>query len=76
MYFTEPVYFIGAGEYNLDDLTEVKAANSYMGLDMKIRQCQNDKTFYNCTTQQYLDSMMAKCGCLPINLRLSNKVPL
>ena len=75
MHFTEPVYFIGAGEYNLDDLTEVKASSSYMGLDMKIRQCQNDKTFYNCTTDQYLGSMVDNCGCLPINLRLSNKVP-
>ena len=70
----EPVKMIGGGEYNLDNLKEIKGADSYLGLDLDVRDCQNDEPFDNCTTKHYVDGLIEKCGCLPVNLRISNKV--
>ena len=67
---------IGEGEYNLDDLTEIKVTDDYLGLDQRIKGCQNKEPYYNCTTRQYLKTILRKCGCLPLNNRISNKVLL
>ena len=71
-FFIEPVLLNGEGEYNLNALIEVKVTESYLGLD--VRDCQIEESFYNCTTRQYIGDVMDKCGCLPLNIRLSNKV--
>ena len=65
---------IGDGEYNLDNLKEIKGADSYLGLDLDVRGCQNDEPFYNCTTEHHLAKLLRKCGCLPLNIRISSKV--
>ena len=65
---------IGDGEYNLDNLKEIKGTDSYLGLDLDTRDCQNDKPFYNCTTQHYMEGLLRQCGCLPLNLRFSAEV--
>ena len=70
----EPVKLIGEGEYNLNVLTEVKVTESYMGLDQDVRNCQNHEPYLNCSTTQYLENLLGKCGCLPFNIRISNKV--
>ena len=65
---------IGEGEYNLDDLTEIKVTDDYLGLDQRIKGCQNKEPYYNCTTNVYIDTFLKQCGCLPSNIRLSDKV--
>ena len=73
-YFPEPVKLIGEGEYNLNVLTEIKVTESYLSLDQNVRECQNEEPFYNCTTRKYFDTILRECGCLPLHIRLSNKV--
>ena len=51
--------------------------DSFLELDEYIRGCQNEEPLDNCTTRQYIDSLMNQCGCLPYNIRLYNeKEPL
>ena len=70
----EPVTLIGEGEYNLNVLKEIKATDSYLGLDEDTRDCQNKEPFFNCTTREYLDTILGKCGCLPMKIGETNKV--
>ena len=73
--------FIGAEEngfgfeYNLDALTKIEATESFMGLDESVRGCGNEP-LYNCTTRKYLDALLTQCGCLPLSIRLSDKVSI
>ena len=70
----EPVILNGEGEYNLNALIEVKVTESYLGLDGQARDCQMEESFYNCTTRHYVNTLLKQCGCLPLNIRISNKV--
>ena len=72
--FLEPVSLIGEGEYNLNVLKEIKATDSYLGLDKDVRKCQNDEPLFNCTTRKFIEDILTECTCLPSNLRISNKV--
>ena len=71
---SEPVIFIGEGEYNVNVLKEIKVSESYLGMDQGVTECQNEESFYNCTTRKFKDTLLEKCGCLPINIRISNEV--
>ena len=59
---------IGEGKYNLDALKEIRVTESYLGMDMGIRKCQNEEPLENCTTRTYMDSFLQQCGCLPLRL--------
>ena len=65
---------IGEGEYNLNALKEIRVTDSYLGLDQDVRICQDEEPRINCTTRKYLDTLLGKCGCLPITVRLFHKV--
>ena len=69
-----PVKLIGEGEYNINELKQIKVTESFLGLEEGTRKCQNDEPYHNCTTRQYQDNALAECGCLPFNIRRSNKV--
>ena len=69
----EPVTLIGQGEYNLNELKEVMVTDSYIGLDQAVRKCQNNEPFFNCTTKNYINSILDQCGCLPLNLNIKFK---
>ena len=66
--------FVGEGEYNLNDLKEIIVTDSYLGMDENVRGCQNVEPLNNCTTRLYMDTLLRDCGCLPFNIRLSDKV--
>ena len=70
----EPVILIGEAEYNLNALKEIEATDFYLGLDQDVKKCQNNEPLHNCTTRKYLEAVLAKCKCLPSNLRISQKV--
>ena len=70
----EPVFLIGAGEYNINNLKEIEVTDSYLGLDQDVRDCQTEESLDKCTTKHYIDSVLLECGCLPLNIIRSNKV--
>ena len=67
---------MGEGEYNINNMKELKVTDSFLGLDKDDRKCQNEETLQNCTTKQYLNTMLGECGCLPLNMKLSHQVLL
>ena len=70
----EEVKLIGEGEYNLNDLKEIRVTESYLGLDQDVTQCQDEEPLINCTTRHHLKRMIEKCGCVPFNIRIFHKV--
>ena len=72
--FLEEVKLIGEGEYNLNALKEVKATDSFLGLDQEVRGCQNEESLHNCSTRKHIKNLIEQCGCLPFNIRMSDKV--
>ena len=74
LFVVEAVKFIGEGEYNLNVLKEIKVTDSYLGLDQRERGCQNEEPPDTCTTRKYHKTILGKCGCLPVNIRLFNEV--
>ena len=74
IYLSEPVKLSGDGAYHMNDLTETKVTKAYLGLDQSVKDCQNEEPLFNCTTRNYHDAFLENCGCLPFNIRLSEKV--
>ena len=72
--FLEPVELIGEGKYNLDAVKEITVTESYLGMDMDTRKCQNDEPIENCTTRQYMETVSHLCGCLPLSITTNNNV--
>ena len=64
----------GEGIYNLNVVKEFRVTNSYLGLDMDVRRCQNDLPIVECSTKNYIDSLLQECGCLPFSIRIYKKV--
>ena len=48
--------------------------DSFLGLSSNVKGCNMEKTFENCTTKIYIDTLKQQCGCLPFNIHLSDKV--
>ena len=65
---------IGEGQYNVNNVKELKVTESFLGLDEKVRDCQDKEAIQNCPTRQYLHTILEECGCLPINMKLSHEV--
>ena len=74
LFVLEPVKLVGKGDYNLNNLKQIQVTQSYLGLDQEVRKCQNEESLDTCITNQYLDTVQKKCGCLPFQLRLKNQV--
>ena len=65
---------IGEGKYNLNAVKEIKVTESFLGLNMEDRACQNEATIENCTTRHYINDLLEQCDCLPLSITTSNKV--
>ena len=65
---------IGEYQFKLETLKEISVTDSFLGLDINSRKCQNVKTFNDCKTTLYIEKMMHECGCLPLSHTLSEKV--
>ena len=63
-------------EYNLNVVKEIKVTKSFLGLDEKTKECQNEMQFEECTTSLYLEKIKNSCKCLPFNLWLNNSVSI
>ena len=73
MNISEPVKIIGEGLYNLNDLKEIVATDSFLGMDEEKRKCQNEEP-HVCTTRQYVNTYLEECGCLPLSMKHGQKV--
>ena len=74
MFYLEPVKFVAEGEYNLHGLKEIEVSDSFLSLDKKVKECQNEEPHDNCTTRHYIDKLLKKCKCLPFDIRRTDKV--
>ena len=52
----------------------IEVTGSYLGLDQDVRGCQDNEPIQNCTSRCYKEALLKACGCLPFNIRLSDKV--
>ena len=64
----EPFKLVGEGKFNLNVLRETKVTESFLGLNMEARGCQNDEPVHNCTTRQYIENVLKACKCLPLEI--------
>ena len=58
-------------KYNLNAVKEIKVTDDFLaradkGCGIEPRE--------NCTTRNYLEKVVNKCGCLPLSMSLGNKV--
>ena len=65
---------IGEGKYNLNAIKEIKVTESYLGLDIEDRGCQNEEAVEECTTRQYIETLLHKCTCLPLKIAIRRNV--
>ena len=43
-------------------------------MDRNVKICQVNETFDECVTRKYIEGFIKKCKCLPLDLRLTEKV--
>lgn len=72
--FVDPLQLSFQNEYNLNVIKEIEVTESFLTLDEDIRDCQNDESYDECKTRNYIDVVREKCNCLPMVLRLSENV--
>ena len=70
----DPVGLFGEGQYNFHSLKEISVTKSFLGLDRETIKCQNIESYNDCITRLYVRNIRQECGCLPLSLRLSEKV--
>ena len=70
----DPVGLFGEGQYNLHSLKEISVTDSFMGLNIDTRKCQNIETYDRCSTRLLLETLKQECGCLPIAIKLAEEV--
>ena len=64
----------GEGQYNLHSMKEIKVTDSFLGLDKDTRNCQNIESYIDCESRLHLKNLRKACGCLPLSLKMSEKV--
>ena len=55
-------------------MKEIKFTDSFLGLDRDTRKCQNIESYNDCKSRIHLENLRQDCGCLPLSLKLSEKV--
>ena len=61
-------------EYNLNVVKEISATESFLSMERDVSKCQDDETFDECATKKYINDLKDKCNCLPLSLRLLDRV--
>ena len=59
-------------KYNLNSVKQINVSEDFLNLGEDIRDCQNDLSYEDCQTKEYIDDLVRKCKCLPFNMRRSN----
>ena len=69
MYVLEPLRLYGEGQYSLSVLKDIQVTESFLGLDAKTRECQNDEPYDDCMKKNYVDEVSGQCSCLPFGIQ-------
>ena len=72
--FLDPVEIFEEGQFNLNNLKEISVTESFMELDINARECQKKDIYDDCKTWLHIKNLGQECGCIPLSLRLSDKV--
>ena len=72
--FIEPLRLAVGNEFNLNNVKEIKVSDEFLGLNMDITGCQNDRSLTDCKTEQYLTALRTQCKCLPLSVSSTEKV--
>ena len=72
--FPEPIKMKGEGKYNLNNVKQIVLTDSYHGLNINVKRCQNEEDVNDCTTRKFLDKVLQLCKCLPFSIRTSHNV--
>jgi len=62
-------------EHNLNVIKEIKVTDSFLSLDEYIRGCKKG-SYDECSSRNYMNTLLNKCQCLPFQLSLTNKTQL
>ena len=49
---------------------EIRVTEDYLGLEEETRKCQNQESFEECTTREYLEMFKQLCNCIPYGLSM------
>ena len=49
---------------------EIRVTEDYLGLEEETRKCQNQESFEDCTTREYLQTVEKHCHCVPYGLNM------
>ena len=60
-------------KYYLNVIKEIKVTDSYLSMDKDVKGCQKE-SFDDCTTRKYMNALMNKCHCLPLQIIQNNEV--
>ena len=60
--------------FKIRDIKDIVAKDSFLTLDLDVRECQDDEVYDDCVTRNHLNTLTSNCHCLPFHLRLSEKV--
>ena len=60
--------------YNLNTVKEVQVSDDFLSLDREEAWCQNEESYEDCTTKNYLETLQEECGCLPLTIGMKNEV--
>ena len=54
-------------------IKEIKVTDSFLSMDKGVKGCQKE-SFDDCTTRKYMNALMSKCHCLPLQVIQTNEV--
>ena len=72
--FADPILLDLEYDYNFNTVKEIHVSDEFLSLDKEVTGCQNEEFFEDCKTNHYLETLKKDCGCLPLNIRMTNKV--
>ena len=64
----EPIKLLLEFDHNFTTIEELQAKDSFFTLGEEIRKCQEEPK-NDCETRKYMDDLMNKCQCLPVQLK-------
>ena len=66
--FSEPLTFDGEGNYALSNVKEFDVTSGFINLGEEVTECQDQESFEECNTRNYLQVARKDCGCTPFSL--------
>ena len=64
-----PKTLYGAGNYGLTNVKQIDVTKNFLNLPKDIQLCQNLKSFEDCLTTYFKNTINRMCGCTPYQLR-------